>query len=255
MLVFHSACRRSPLCSLALITFVRCAAGGTPAIATSPSVTAASEPTTVCATHIVVRYWGTIGAVIATRTSPTARVYATEALAKALEPNADLEAIGREFKKQYGDIDVMRTGPFSRGQMPKGFEDVVFSLRPGQVADQVAATPYGFHIIRRNPTVRCRHILLAYEGASRSIATRTRDEARHLAEGLREQLLKPGANFVAFARRHSDAPDAVGGGDVGVFDRGMMIAAFEKAAFALQVGQISPLVETRFGFHIIQRID
>lgn len=253
MLVFRSSFRLYPLSLLAWIAFVGYAAGGAPAVAASPSTAAVSEPTTVCATHIVVRYWGAVGAKVV-RTSPTARVIAEEMLVKALEPGADFETIARAFEER-GDIGVARTGPFSRGKMPKAFEDIVFSLPPGRIADWVTTTSYGMHIIRRNPTVRCRHILIAYKGASRAITTRTKEEARRLAERVREEARKGGADFVAFVRRHSEAPDAARGGDVGVFDRGMMIAAFEKAAFALKIGEISPVVETRFGFHVIQRIE
>lgn len=227
---------------------------GAPAASETSSTVAANEPTTICASHILVRFWGSRGATIV-RTSDTALGIARQALAKALAPGADFEAVGREFEKAFPDVTFEHLDPFGRGKMEKNFEDVVFALKPGQVADFITTTPYGFHIIRRNPTIRCREILIAYSGASRATVARTRDEARRLAESLREEAIKPGTDFAALARRSSDAPDRTRGGDVGVFDKGMMVGPFEKVAFALKVGDISPVVESRFGFHIIQRIE
>ncbi|MCX8037946.1 MAG: peptidyl-prolyl cis-trans isomerase [Candidatus Sumerlaeia bacterium] len=239
---------------LILAGVLACAAGrSAAAMATTPTASA-TQPTTICASHILVRFWGAVFAKDL-RTSPVARVIALKALEKAKQPGADFDAIGREFEKAYPDILYERLEPFGRGKMIEPFEKVVFSLKEGQVADEITTTIFGFHVIRRNPAIHCRHILITYQGASRSLATRSREEARALAEKVRREALEPGADFVALVRRYSEAPDKVRGGDVGVFDRGRMIQSFEEAAFALKPGEISAVVETRFGFHIIQRIE
>jgi len=77
-----------------------------------------------------------------------------------------------------------------------------------------------------------------------------RDEAD---EALRE--LRAGADFAEMARERSTCGSAANGGDLDWFGRGRMVSEFEDAAFALEVGEISDVVETQFGFHIIQKTD
>ena len=97
--------------------------------------------------------------------------------------------------------------------------------------------------------VRARHVLLTYpDDASEA----QRDSVRALAEDLRRQA-EEGADFEALAREHSDEPGAAQrGGDLGWFERDQMVKPFEDAAFALQPGEISPVVETPFGLHVIK---
>jgi peptidyl-prolyl cis-trans isomerase C len=99
--------------------------------------------------------------------------------------------------------------------------------------------------------VRARHILLRMpEGASPAQS----DSVRTLAESLRDRLLS-GEDFGALAREYSeDTGSGANGGDLGSFGRGEMVPPFEEAAFSLEVGGISPVVETDFGLHLI-RVD
>ena len=70
------------------------------------------------------------------------------------------------------------------------------------------------------------------------------------AEQLRSRLLK-GEGFAELAEEHSSCPSSAKGGDLGWFQRKMMIKEFEDAAFALEIGDLSDVVETKFGYHII----
>lgn len=72
---------------------------------------------------------------------------------------------------------------------------------------------------------------------------------------LRERILK-GENFAMLATMYSEDPgSAVKGGELGFFGRGDMVSEFEAAAFVLKPGEVSPVIETKFGFHIIQLIE
>lgn len=97
------------------------------------------------------------------------------------------------------------------------------------------------------------HILVQYKGAERAEAsvTRTQEEAKKYAEEIKSRLDK-GANFTDVARKESDGPSKAAAGSIGVIRPGVMPPAFETAAFALKQGQISSVVETPFGFHIIR---
>lgn len=101
-------------------------------------------------------------------------------------------------------------------------------------------------------TVRASHILLMYEGSSRSTATRSQSDAKKEIAELKTQL-DGGAPFDDLAANHSDCPSGQKGGDLGAFGRGQMVGAFEDTAFGMEIGQVSDVVETDFGYHIITR--
>jgi parvulin-like peptidyl-prolyl isomerase len=96
--------------------------------------------------------------------------------------------------------------------------------------------------------------LIQFAGARVSKATRSREEALARAEKLRDLARSPGVDFGDLAGKFSDEPGSgARGGDLGAFKPGIMVPPFESAAFALGVGQVSDVVETTFGFHIIER--
>ncbi|MRG93639.1 thioredoxin domain-containing protein [Polyangium spumosum] len=100
-----------------------------------------------------------------------------------------------------------------------------------------------------------KHLLVMYAGSMRAPAhiTRTRDEAIARAEEARKRVLG-GAKFEDVVAQYSDEPGAAKrGGDLGTFPPGAMVKPFQDTVEALNVGQMSGVVETAFGFHIIVR--
>lgn len=97
---------------------------------------------------------------------------------------------------------------------------------------------------------RASHILIASDSAQ---AAGERQKARARAEALLEDLRRAPARFAEIARKESQDPgSAPQGGDLDYFSRGAMVKPFEDAVFAMNVGEISPVVETDFGYHIIR---
>lgn len=102
---------------------------------------------------------------------------------------------------------------------------------------------------REGESVRASHILIQAPAGMKDVDRMT---AKALAESI-QQDLKGGRSFADLAKIHSQDPgSAEKGGDLGFFVRGQMVPAFERAAFALQKGQTSGIVETSFGYHIIR---
>jgi peptidyl-prolyl cis-trans isomerase C len=87
--------------------------------------------------------------------------------------------------------------------------------------------------------IHCAHILVKTEKEANTVLER----------------LKKGEKFANIAKQVSMCPSKKRGGDLGRFSRGKMVKEFEKAALALQKGQISPIVKTKFGYHIIKRLE
>jgi len=87
--------------------------------------------------------------------------------------------------------------------------------------------------------VHCAHILV-----------KTEQEVKMVLERL-----KKGEKFANMAAEVSLCPSRKRGGDLGIFTRGKMVKEFENAAFSLQKGETSPVVKTKFGYHIVKRLE
>jgi len=99
--------------------------------------------------------------------------------------------------------------------------------------------------------IRARHILI-------KLSSEASDEEKTYSKKEMQAILeeaKSGADFAELAKKHSQCPSAIRGGDLGYFARGDMVKPFEETAFALEPEQISDIVETEYGYHIIRLED
>jgi len=130
------------------------------------------------------------------------------------------------------------------------FSDPRNMMKTADVPPEEIKDYYESHIddYRQEEKVAAAHILIKVpQGA-------TPDEEKKLrkkAEGILEEI-RNGADFAVTAKKYSDGPSAAKGGELGEFGRGTMIKEFEEALFKLKPGEVSDIVKTEFGFHIIK---
>ncbi len=160
----------------------------------------------------------------------------------------------------------------TRAESGQSFDEVKEQIRKGMAYQKVVEAQWAGKIniteedakkyYDENPTkfevqeqVRASHILIKTDTTdSEADPNQVKAEAKAKIQGLLEQI-KGGADFAELAKANSEGPSAAQGGDLDFFARGRMAAPFEKAAFALEVGKVSDIVETRFGYHIIKVTD
>ncbi|KAH9082302.1 hypothetical protein Ae201684P_009628 [Aphanomyces euteiches] len=103
------------------------------------------------------------------------------------------------------------------------------------------------------------HLLIKHRGSRRPASrlsdniTRSKEEAIEILRGLRAKIVSGESRFADLAVQYSDCSSGTRGGDLGPFGRGMMQKPFEDATYALQVGELSDIVDTDSGVHIILR--
>ncbi|MFZ7111247.1 MAG: SurA N-terminal domain-containing protein [Desulfatiglandales bacterium] len=124
------------------------------------------------------------------------------------------------------------------------FKDVV-SVSEQQVRDFYEEN---IEIYKEKKQVKARHILFRLDQNATEEAEKTTKEA---AEKVLEKARK-GEDFAALAKEYSEGPTKEKGGDLGYFSQGQMVQPFEEAAFDLKKGEVSDLVKTQFGYHIIK---
>ncbi|MBX3247156.1 MAG: peptidylprolyl isomerase [Myxococcales bacterium] len=243
------------------------ACGGTtpsPAEDTAPSIAqpagVGGESTVIEVRVLTIAWAGAEGASEAmTRTEEDARTRAENVAGLLRTPGINVA----ETARSYGDRPP--------SQMRISRED---SVLPPEVVREAFRTPVGqtsravrtdrgFMIVERLPDpergpseIRARHILVSHAEARMAPenVTRSRDEARALAEGIARRA-RAGEDWDEMHGRHSDETNGPPGGDLGRFGRGQMVPSFERAAFRLEVREISDAVESPFGFHVIQRLE
>lgn len=160
-----------------------------------------------------------------------------------------------EFEKALKEMDVSEADLKIRVQENLAIKELISrEVESGiSISDKEAKSFYEERksAFRQPEQVRARHIL-AKAGPEDDAARKK--SARDKIEAARKRL-EAGEDFDLVAREVSEGPSAPQGGDLGFFGRGRMVKPFEDAAFALETGKVSSVVETRFGYHLIQVTD
>lgn len=162
-----------------------------------------------------------------------------------------IEAAGQSFEEWKKNMD------FQKGL---GYQKLIESKIADKVnfTDEDAQKYYDENTTRfETPEqVRASHILIKPDTSDPNTDP---NDAKAVAKAKTEELLRQikeeGADFATLAKENSTCPSASDGGDLKFFSKGRMVPAFEQAAFGLKIGQISGVVETPFGYHIIKATD
>jgi parvulin-like peptidyl-prolyl isomerase len=194
-----------------------------------------------------------------TRTEAQAQARAENVAALVRLPEANFGELARSYADR--PVATLRVAQ-GDSTLPPEVVSEGFRLAIGQ-RSRAIRTASGFVILERLPDpelgpteIHARHILVSHADSRMAPegTTRTREEAQALAETIARRA-RAGEDWDALHRAHSDEANGPEGGDLGTFGRGQMVPAFERAAFALEVREISDAVESPFGFHVIQRIE
>ena len=122
-----------------------------------------------------------------------------------------------------------------------------------EVSDEESKAFYDANpqLFKQPEQVKASHILIKVEPDATDAQ---KAEARKKIDEI-QQKIKAGGDFAELAKEFSEGPSNVRGGDLGYFRRGQMVKPFEDAAFAMQPGEVSDVVITRFGYHLIKVYD
>ena len=122
---------------------------------------------------------------------------------------------------------------------PKEVQEAIASTKDGEVTGvlDVPGAKAIFKVVKRTP--------------AQPLTQADRDAAKAKLETARDRILK-GEDFAKVAQEISDCPSGQRGGDLGEFGKGQMVPEFEQAAFSQKVGEVGPVVQTKFGYHIIK---
>jgi len=156
-------------------------------------------------------------------------------------------------KKTGGDIYYV-----TAGTVVQEFEDAAFATEVGKIYPYPVKTKFGYHIIKVNekkeriPQVRASQLLIDF----RIDSTRTDSvEARKQIEDIKNQITQ-GADFTEMVKKYSEDPSSKENmGDIGFFERRMMVKEFDETAFNLKKGEVSDIIKTQFGYHLIKLTD
>lgn len=190
---------------------------------------------------------------------------ATDQAAEKAKENAEKEAEIAQVQASNARMQAEYDGKINKArQRAKEINENLagwYYVISNDVYEKIRLERNSFVKSKNNPVVElpdeisASHILISYKGADRadSKITRSKQAARKEAERIRGLITNGGKDFADMAKKHSDGPSGPKGGDLGSFKFEVMAQPFSEAAFDLNIDEVSEVVETGFGFHIIKR--
>ena len=177
---------------------------------------------------------------------------------KKLKDGVPFEQVAAEYSD---DMSAKQNGGdlyyFTAGMTVPEFEDAIFKLKKGDFTSEPIRTQFGLHVVKltdkkkRSEGIKASHILIQDKKDSMGVvidSLGTYEKAKQVLARI-----KNGEDFSKVAMEVSEDPgSAQKGGDLGFFDRRRMVQPFDSVAFSLKAGEISDLVRTPFGWHIIK---
>lgn len=226
-----------------------------PSVATGDDTPVTGQADRIAARHVLVSHEGAMSRPLNVHRSRAAARAKAEELQARLQGGEDFATLARRESDCASAGKGGFLGGFSRGAMTPAFEDAAFALEVGEISD-IVETSFGFHIVKREALaeVHVAQVLVTWQGAASSKATRTKEEARAQAQ-LAYERLAAGEPFETVARELSDGAAGLRGGDLGWFTQGQFTPAWESVAFALEPGQTSSPFETNVGYHVLRRLE
>lgn len=219
----------------------------------------AKVPTEVAVRQLLVAHSGAPRAEKGTRSRAEAERRARCLVAAARQKGGDFASLARRFSDAPDEerVFVETFHPGERGPVARA----ALGLDLGQVSDPIDG-PAGFVVLERvePEEYSTAHIVIMFKGTKLAPVTnkKTRAEAKALAEKIRALALKPDASFAVLAARNSDSPSgSLRGGVITPLGPKRLtpgMEAYLEAVKQLEVGEVSPVVETPYGFHVIKRL-
>lgn len=167
----------------------------------------------------------------------------------ALQKNIDIS----EFENILGQ-EQFKQRIQATGENP---EEFISKYKEEMKKDYYIQNYFNNYIMELVPKQKARatsHILICYEGTQSCDSNRTKEEAYTIIENIQQKAIINNSfeSFATLAQEYSEGPSSVQGGYLGPVSKGQMVPAFEEENFAIDLNEISDIVETPFGFHIIR---
>ena len=203
-----------------------------------------------------------VDSVAARQRSIEQRILSSAEAAQVVLPASSLSQALAEVRGRYGSdeeflVDIESSGLDHEGLMAAIERDLKFDAILDGVASRIADVSETdieiFYLMHRDKFCRpenrtLRHVLVTI---NESLKGNDRASARRKIDNVRARLLKSPERFAELAMRYSECTTAMNGGLLGVVEKGQLFSELEKAAFALNVDELSRVVESPVGFHVI----